>query len=232
MTVKIPRKGKLHAAEAEQFLREACAAAQLNHPNIVSVHEVGRIDVVSDLIDGVTLAYRLTAGTPTALDGEPIVSRPTAKAERAWRWAKHNPATAGLSAALLLALVFGTAVSNYREWRSDRRAYSYKHAMEYASREQQSVSRNLEEAKSQVARLSVERGLRGGGLPWLELALRQEPDETPFAPCTGCGWVCGSRSCRRCVASGRTPPTPASVPTAPCSPWRSAVTPSGSTCRR
>ena len=70
VAVKIPRKGQLDAAEAEQFLREDRAAAQLNHPNIVSVHEVGRDDgrlyIVSDLIDGVTLADRLTAGRPPA----------------------------------------------------------------------------------------------------------------------------------------------------------------------
>ena len=39
VAVKIPRKGQLDASETEQFLREARAAAQLNHPNIVGVHE-------------------------------------------------------------------------------------------------------------------------------------------------------------------------------------------------
>ena len=65
VAVKIPRKGQLDPQEAEQFLREARAAAQLRHPGIVSVHEVGReqdtIFIVSDLIEGVTLADRLTA---------------------------------------------------------------------------------------------------------------------------------------------------------------------------
>lgn len=64
VAVKIPRKGQLDPEEAEQFLREARAAAQLKHPNIVSVHEVGRsedtIYIVSDLVRGVTLADWLT----------------------------------------------------------------------------------------------------------------------------------------------------------------------------
>jgi hypothetical protein len=42
VAVKIPRREQLGLQEREQFLREARAAAQLRHPNIVSVHEVGR----------------------------------------------------------------------------------------------------------------------------------------------------------------------------------------------
>jgi WD40 repeat protein/tRNA A-37 threonylcarbamoyl transferase component Bud32 len=65
VAVKIPRKEQLDPSEAELFLREARAAAQLHHSNIVSVHEVGREDetvyIVSDFVDGVTLADRLTA---------------------------------------------------------------------------------------------------------------------------------------------------------------------------
>lgn len=64
VAVKIPRKDQLDASEVEQFLREARAAAQLKHPGIVSVHEVGRQDgtvyIVSDYVEGVTLADRLT----------------------------------------------------------------------------------------------------------------------------------------------------------------------------
>ena len=64
VAVKIPRQSELDGAQAEQFLREARAAAQLKHPNIVSVHEVGRQDgtlyIVSDFITGLSLADRLT----------------------------------------------------------------------------------------------------------------------------------------------------------------------------
>lgn len=65
VALKIPRRDRLSAEECERFLHEAQAVAQLNHPNIVSVHEVGRdegaVFIVSDFIDGVTLADWLTA---------------------------------------------------------------------------------------------------------------------------------------------------------------------------
>ena len=60
VAVKIPRRGQLDSVEEELFLREARAAAQLHHPNIVDVHEVGRdgdvIYIVSDLVRGATLS--------------------------------------------------------------------------------------------------------------------------------------------------------------------------------
>ena len=60
VAVKIPRNGQLDSSGAEQFLREARAAAQVRHPNIVGVHEVGRLDdalyIVTDYIDGANLA--------------------------------------------------------------------------------------------------------------------------------------------------------------------------------
>lgn len=65
VAVKIPRKGQLDAEETEKFLREARAAAQLRHPNIVSVHEVGLegdvLYLVSDFIEGLSLQDVLTA---------------------------------------------------------------------------------------------------------------------------------------------------------------------------
>ena len=65
VAVKIPRSPELSSSSTDQFLREARAAAQLNHPNIVTIHEVGRSDdriyIVSDFIDGVSLADLLSA---------------------------------------------------------------------------------------------------------------------------------------------------------------------------
>ena len=63
VALKVPRRGELSAAEVELFLREARATAQLRHPHIVSLHEVGRdgstLYLVSDLIEGQSLARRM-----------------------------------------------------------------------------------------------------------------------------------------------------------------------------
>ena len=65
VAVKIPRRSE-SKEEKEKFLREARSAAQLKHPNIVSVHEVGRdqdrIYIVSDYIQGVPLSTVLEDG--------------------------------------------------------------------------------------------------------------------------------------------------------------------------
>jgi tRNA A-37 threonylcarbamoyl transferase component Bud32 len=60
VALKIPRRGQVTAEEAEYFFRDARAAAQLTHPNIISVYEVGRdgetIYIASKFIEGATLA--------------------------------------------------------------------------------------------------------------------------------------------------------------------------------
>jgi WD40 repeat protein/tRNA A-37 threonylcarbamoyl transferase component Bud32 len=64
VAIKIPRAEVMSVEEQEKFFREARAAAQLRHPNIVSVHEVGRdgdsVYIVSDFVRGVTLGDWLT----------------------------------------------------------------------------------------------------------------------------------------------------------------------------
>jgi eukaryotic-like serine/threonine-protein kinase len=63
VAVKIPRKGQLEGPDAEMFVREARSAAQIRHPGVVSVHEVGRegdtLYIVSDFVEGCSLKDRL-----------------------------------------------------------------------------------------------------------------------------------------------------------------------------
>lgn len=92
VVVKVPHQGRLSATEAEQFLREARAAAQLNHPGIARVHEAGRIDgkayIVSDFVEGRTLEERLRV--------EPLTARETAALGAEIADALHHAHEAGV----------------------------------------------------------------------------------------------------------------------------------------
>ena len=60
VAVKIPRSGRFISPDDEdRFAREARSVAQLSHPGIVAVYEVGRTDdfpyIVAEFVDGVTL---------------------------------------------------------------------------------------------------------------------------------------------------------------------------------
>jgi serine/threonine protein kinase len=69
VAVKVPRAGNLAGPqELDRFLREARSVAQLRHPSIVTVHEVGQAGglpyLVSDFVQGMTLTDLLSARRP------------------------------------------------------------------------------------------------------------------------------------------------------------------------
>src|SRR5215467_10146035 len=79
VALKVPRAGNLAGSqELDRFLREARSAAQLRHPAIVSVHEVGQSGgvpyLVSDFVEGVTLADLLSARRPSFREAAELVA--------------------------------------------------------------------------------------------------------------------------------------------------------------
>src|SRR5262245_7223379 len=87
VAVKIPRQRDLDLHETEMFLRDARAAAQLRHPRISSVHEVGREDetvyIVTDLIDGVNLGEWVSAKRLSSREGAELILKVTEALEHA-----------------------------------------------------------------------------------------------------------------------------------------------------
>ncbi len=79
VAVKVPRAGNLAGPqEMDRFLREARSVAQLRHPSIVTVHEVGQSEgvpyLVSDFVQGITLADLMTARRPGFREAAELVA--------------------------------------------------------------------------------------------------------------------------------------------------------------
>src|SRR5262245_44166105 len=71
----LPAQFMNDAERVRRFEREAAAASAINHPNIVTIHEIGQIEqthfLVTEFVAGETLRHRLTRGrmeAPAALE--------------------------------------------------------------------------------------------------------------------------------------------------------------------
>ena len=66
VAIKLLPEGLSSGAEQRRFEREARAASALNHPNILTIHEIEQVDehrfLVSEFIEGETLRHRLSGG--------------------------------------------------------------------------------------------------------------------------------------------------------------------------
>src|SRR6516162_3569982 len=80
VAVKVPHPERVKTPEdAEAYLTEARTVANLDHPNIVPVHDVGSTDqlpcyVVSKYIDGIDLAKRLSRSCLALHDAVQLVA--------------------------------------------------------------------------------------------------------------------------------------------------------------
>jgi tRNA A-37 threonylcarbamoyl transferase component Bud32 len=79
VAIKVPHAGSLATeGDRDRFLREARSVAQLRHPAIVPVHEVGEHEgvtyLVSDFVQGLTLADFLTGRRPAPREAARLVA--------------------------------------------------------------------------------------------------------------------------------------------------------------
>jgi WD40 repeat protein/serine/threonine protein kinase len=130
-------------------------------------------------------AAALAADLRRFLDDEPIQARRVSPAERLLRWCRHNPAVAGLLAAVAILLVGVATVATTAAFRiADARDGATRNAREaLEAKENEGVQRELAEARAResrqrLIRLHVDNGTRLlddgdllGALPWLTEAL-------------------------------------------------------------
>lgn len=87
VALKFPREGKFDESDKSLFLREARAAANLKHDNIVAVYEVSDDDkatyIASEFIEGDSLKACLQTGTFSPRDAASLVSKLAAAVQHA-----------------------------------------------------------------------------------------------------------------------------------------------------
>jgi WD40 repeat protein/serine/threonine protein kinase len=118
------------------------------------------------------------------LDDKPVRARPVGSLERLGRWCKRNPALAGLTSALLLALLLGVAGFAWK-WREAvanakdadlRRGEAVSSAID-ADRQRTGAQRQLAHALFDRGLAIAEQGDAARGLHWMLEAHRQVPDD-------------------------------------------------------
>lgn len=91
------------------------------------------------------------------LNREPIRARPVGSFERVWRWGRRNPAMAGLTAAMVLALLLGTGISVFFAIRAGASAEKAEASADEAeaSAEQEKTARKLADDKTEQANIEA-----------------------------------------------------------------------------
>ena len=118
--------------------------------------------------------------------GEPIAARPVSSPERLWRWSRRNPVIAGAAAAVIVALVLGTAISTHFALRASAEA-------RLARRNELKLLRNLYLSQMNQAWLSWQAGEVGVAQEILDA---QQPDRTGGRDMRGFEWHFLSRQVR------------------------------------
>jgi WD40 repeat protein/serine/threonine protein kinase len=98
------------------------------------------------------------------IEGRPVLARRVSSAELFWRWSKRNPWLAGLSAALLLALVSGTVVASLLAARATREARRANNLADEREKSLRESNRRLALLNYELGQNACEKGEIGPGM--------------------------------------------------------------------
>jgi eukaryotic-like serine/threonine-protein kinase len=153
-------------------------------------------------------AAALAADLRAFLEDRPIAARPVSQWEKTWRWCRRNPSTAGLVAAVMVALLAGTMVSVFFALRASEQAKEARHnaalaqeqtrqAQEekilaaqhaaHAERQRLLSDRHLYDARMVMAQMAWEQGRRGQAEQLLDLYRQPAPHRPDLR---GWEWYC------------------------------------------
>jgi WD40 repeat protein/tRNA A-37 threonylcarbamoyl transferase component Bud32 len=127
------------------------------------------------------------------LRGEPIQARPVGNAERAWRWCRRNPLVAGLTAAVVVALLAGTAISTHFAIQAKARA-------KQAEQETRTARRHLYTAYINLAHGAWNEGHVERALQFLD---QQRPEHTGGQDLRSFEWHYYQRRCHEALRTFR-----------------------------
>jgi WD40 repeat protein/serine/threonine protein kinase/tetratricopeptide (TPR) repeat protein len=106
------------------------------------------------------------------IDDEPIQARRVSRAERCWRWCRHNPALAAETTAAALLLITVAVVSTVSAFRIDAARDEAVEAKKLAEGNAEESRQRLVQAQVAGGASLVEQGDLHGALPWFAEALR------------------------------------------------------------
>jgi WD40 repeat protein len=178
LTGVLPFRGDFEEVRRKILTTEPARPRSLNKQIPVDLETICQKAMDKDAAKRYPTAGELAADLERWLRGEPILARHIGRPERVWRWAKRNPAPAGLIgsvALLLIILTLGSAAVAAVQAAARREAVRAKTAIEVA----------LEKNQELLSRAYVERGERYvrvaessddydpmRALPWLNEAMK------------------------------------------------------------
>lgn len=118
------------------------------------------------------------------LNGEPILARPVGRVERTWRWCRRNPVIAGLTTAVVVAMVAGTLVSTIFGIRASQAAVAESAARKDAEEKQELATNNAILAEENEVRAIRQRTVAlaafNTAVEWAGTDLRNVPGTEHF----------------------------------------------------